>query len=1353
MRPHLVWRPTAVVVGVVVAAVLLGSSVAEGSSFCTVFPDARFVAQGDGVDLNVASEFNDCSVWGCAYITGDESATLSGFTTGRGCGERCVKASVPECQENEYTAHCDPPHNARCVACPQVGAEAAEGGYSFAPPGVNSKAHDRLHQRGTFEFAKLYPAALPVRSAVDQRNSTIGLVPWRDIMFASSVAEWSERLQWYGLGKIDLELSTFSAHQSDVYMKLSAPRAKVRVCNVEFSNGDPWDNSGTAAAPQIQQNSNTRGLIYEFWYRQVMEYTQGIEAAVHLTDGSATHTALQTNTHAALASTSEWTLVQGVFDYVSAHSHVPAFGCLQLDFRMKELKEVLVDDLRLLRSLLSNPFFRVWGGTKANRYGENGGWTVFMGAQGHPVVHHPEEGTNTYSYVTIPANMFISQVVELPTQEGQNGLYLAATLSIHARGGGAWLVVESKLGEEAGAAGAEEWGYHAPELVVKRQLPDTGTDAWTLVSVPLTLHINTMDESVSASTGKKQPRYHFTVYAHQGPVDVKSALLYVDDRRCPIHGCDNPRTEVLVNGQCERCSTTGQKCDASEYQSGCRLVDFVVDATCEPCSEPLDPTGDPYTGGQWLPSGDLECSYQCADGAWFQRAAAATAAAAAAAAGTCAPCTSPTSLRCPVGFYARACGVDFDAGCVPCNDLDVSDYTVVYTAGARYDLGMYSEDKDRQCTHACTPGSFQYGVVAGTSTPTCFPCTTSVCGAPDNGISTLRLIDGLQYTSKCMRAKDSRCQLCSSDDTNVVFTGSADTVGAWCDYECRAGTTMCTGCTWNPKQAHTVRTHEHYRPEDSSEVPLDPTLKLVRLAGRASITTAQFGAQVVVSMHVASSTATWPSAPITVLQVFPVVPPAALASVSVRTHDYYIHGAPEQAFDVVVDVDSIIWNDGLFQLWLSQQGNNGPVHLVYRVELLPGSSAATTPGTPPDPPPRFNVTALDVETISTPGLGCCGVVGSAPQDSVNPRELMRCRACGAALLPTHAHWDQPNDCSWVCDQHYEVMPGGDARKCEECFKPNCLSGEHWTACDTCAPCRPSPDNSVVAGPGLTRYDNSSCPFACNAGFFRTPDDRCLACTPSSTLNCTTKRGGPYFEQGCSRTQDASCLNCQVCPLGSNASTPCSTHSNTVCSPCDVSRLGMPLLAARGGGAEWTLGETTADFCRWRCQTGLTHNTQLQTCFRCTEACASGYYPVPCVPQNNFAQCLPCNLPAHAVVLTSGTLLLPDSCSWTCASGDTYNRTSKECAPVPVFVAPTIMTEPAAVACPKPSICGFGFHLDDDAPDGTPCAERCVPCSTPPPNLDTTSTYEDPTVYMRRGSCAWICRTPLMKDGDKCVAVP
>ena len=1343
MRPYLVFLQTVVaVVTVVVCSSAAGTQATEDS--CTVFPDAKFVTPGAGVDLDI--EDNDCSAWGCEYDgrTFEPTFDFDGSATGRGCGEKCVRpTSVPQCRKNEYTAHCDPPHNARCVACPQVGAEAAKGGYSFAQPGVNSKEHDQLHQRGTFEFAKLYPAVLPVRSAVDQRNSTIGMVQWRDIMFASSTA--IEKLQWYGLGKIDLEHTIYyqGAHQSDVYMKLSAPTAKIRVCNVEFSNGDPW---GTGAV--IQKNSNTRGLIYEFWYRQVLEYTQDISAIVYLTLGTTEHRVLRTNNHPALASTNQWTLVQGVFDHVSAHESVPALGCLQLDFKMKEGHEVLVDDLRLLRSLFSNSFFDVWDTEKENRYGKNGGWTE------HPsnnklVTHYKGP---PYSYVHIPKNRFINQVVQLPTQLDVNGVYVAATLSIYARLGGtaspdAWLLVESRLDE----MNEGFWVLNTPELVIKTQL--TKSAAWTLVSVPLTLRVNNM----GGQTTQTQPRYSFTLRAYKGAVEVKSALLYVDDRRCPIHGCDNPRTEVLVNGQCERCSTTRSKCDATKYQTGCELVGFFVDATCSLCTLP-----DNSEDGSWSETSALECSYVCAQGYWFKRGTGGGAGsgndAAVASKGTCAQCTPLASLQCPIGFYARACGVDFDAACVPCNDLDVSDHTVVYTAGAHGEQKNL-EDKDSQCTHACAPGSFQYGVVDGTSTPTCFPCTTSVCGAADNGISTLRLIDGLQYTSECMPAKDSRCQLCRSDDPNVIFTGSADTVGAWCDHECRAGTTMCAGCTWDPKQANAVHTHINFTPSSQSSgsqvlhapsgILLDQTLKLIRFAGSASIATAQFDAQLVVSIYITSSVtpSTWPGGPLAVFKLFPVVQPAALASISARDSQYRITGAPEQAFDVVVNIDERVRSDDGFQrwwkeIWTSSNGN-ALFHIFYDVGMLEATSADAV----------FHIAALDVETVSTSsGLGCCGVVEPAPWDSVNPRELKRCRACAEALLPANAHWDGPNDCSWACDKHYEVLRDNGSDLCQECFEPTCDPGEYWTECGSCAPCSPKPDNSKDQGRGLTRYDSNSCPFECLKGFYRTPDDRCLPCTPASTLNCTTKLGGPYFEEVCSVTQDASCLNCRVCPLGSNASTQCSSHSDAVCSPCNVSQLDMPLPAASGGGAEWSLGVTTTDYCQWRCAPGLIHNTLLNTCVECTDACARGYYPVPCTLQHAFAPCLPCNIPAHAVVLSSGTRSLADSCSWTCATGDAYNTTSKECEPVPVPAATTITTQPTTVVCPKPSICEFGFHLDDDVPADTPCAQRCVPCDTPPPTWDETLTFKNPTVYMRRGSCAWVCRTPLMQVGDKCYPV-
>ena len=94
----------------------------------------------------------------------------------------------------------------------------------------------------------------------------------------------------------------------------------------------------------------------------------------------------------------------------------------------------------------------------------------------------------------------------------------------------------------------------------------------------------------------------------------------------------------------------------------------------------------------------------------------------------------------------------------------------MYQAAADYTMNMYEQSVIAQCKNACAPGLFQYGVHAHTGIPVCFSCSTSVCGAKDNGLSTLRLLDGMQYTSKCTASQDSRCRHCKRDDAAVLFT-------------------------------------------------------------------------------------------------------------------------------------------------------------------------------------------------------------------------------------------------------------------------------------------------------------------------------------------------------------------------------------------------------------------------------------------------------------------------------------------------------------------------------------------------------------------------------------------------------
>ena len=394
----------------------------------------------------------------------------------------------------------------------------------------------------------------------------------------------------------------------------------------------------------------------------------------------------------------------------------------------------------------------------------------------------------------------------------------------------------------------------------------------------------------------------------------------------------------------------------------------------------------------------------------------------------------------------------------------------------------------------------------------------------------------------------------------------------------------------------------------------------------------------------------------------------------------------------------------------------------------------------------FTLTSFLVEKMIIPLTGCC--------DSG-----MYCRPCEFAAgvngpLPTNASWEGPNNCTWACNDHYEILPGGDAFTCEFCAKPDCVIGEYWTDCNVCADCKASPPNTFFSSAGATRYDATSCSYICVENFFQHENNgTCVACTAPNTLNCSNQPHGQKFEQVCSVHSDTMCVDCQVCPLGFNASTPCSASENAVCTACDTSL--MPL-NTEGGGAVFKLGASDADYCQWECRKELLYNPVENTCISCqNDACSVGYYGVLCSIENNFIGCAQCVTPDNSTVLSAGIMSLPSSCLWECIEGYIYNSAQGKCNPMPVVVPVTLDVENVVSTCIG-SVCGFGkfIPLEDNiisGVDSRPCNTRCIFCPDRP-FIIVSGVRNMLAVYIRKGSCEWVCTTPLIRQGNKCIEI-
>lgn len=1351
-------------------------------SACAEFPGAAADCASDGSSNPPDATWITLTPANVDYGTEPRCAwRCSGDRTGRACDDECP-TPVAACSAGERLLKCDAPHMPACVACRQERSEAVHGGYSFAVYNTNNEHYELLHGRGSFEHAKLYPSTatatepggevMLVRDAVTGAEGTVSgmivdpsaeLHPWNDVMFP----EIERSLTWFGGGTIQLQHKTSvwepGALHSDVFLRLLPVYSELTVCGVRWP-------------------PNIRGTLYEFRYRQKVLYDEGVVVYAEIRNSATQHTVVDSHSYT-LPPTSEWTNSRHLFDYTefegSQHAPQPAAtGCLRLGFTMRQSRELLVDDIRVFANLFSNSGFAnpYFDGTTAWDETIQKSWT-----DAHDNAHYHSRASlgagGKDGYASMPIASAISQTIQLDTTAPQPDARLAAVLSMDVRGQGL-LVVKYETRKTSTSGLVTTTFIVSKYLKTDDATPLHDGHAWQALVVPVNLYEHNEYHSFTiAHTGEGLPRTTVDPLIH-----VDNVILYVDNERCPVSECDGTLAHVFVNGVCEPCSARDTsdewRCNKDERAVGCKVVgeDNKMAPMCEPCGTVGYAFDTPPTGA----SGDVtfvekpgkECYVTCdrADH-WYSHTEK-----------LCFPCTMPSGpFFCSVGWYETVCTADTPAGCLPCADLEAHENVLVYRTPA---------DEEEVCPQTCIPGHFKYG--GGK----CFACTESICGAEENGFSSLRLLDGLQYTSKCTDTSDSNCHRCESNDEAVHFTGNGRAIGDWCGYECIPGTKPCAVCAWDNTKAAVFTQIPLYTHGGSGgsggsgsediaklrgEMPFHAAM-LVRFQGGATISTARFGTHLVLKVrmekrHTGGGGAAG-STPIpshegngVVLRISPLVPQSALVSMKNTPggggDTAPVPNAVPQPFDVTVDMRSFAGTTSP----ANTPDTGDHVHvLVYEFEMLVTDML-------------FTVHGFRVETMNVSTTNCCGV-GVASPTFDDPKELTRCLACTHArgtdgALPDNASWDSPNDCSWVCNQDFELLPGGDGSTCEYCPDPHCDDGHYWAACTVCTPCTAPPAHATFTGRGATRNDSSSCPTECLEDFYYNRNDAtCQPCSTSSALNCSTKQegqeGGDFFELACSTFQDAVCVTCQVCDIGWNASTKCNVSADTECTPCNSDALHMPsvvvvaaaaaTVAETGGGAQWRLGARHDDYCEWACAAGLLYNPTDNTCMRCNNTeCGVGFYPTPCTVENNFAGCAACITPLGAVVLSVGSMSLSTSCRWQCTDDDHYNATLHTCVPNPVV--PTARINPgttAALLC-NSNVCGWGRFIDNTQAQAavaeqqqqqqqtTPCADRCSECPSLP-GLVVNGAQQTSAVYTRKGSCDWVCMVPFIYNGETCVSL-
>lgn len=968
-----------------------------------VFPDSQWAIPTSESNFRC----NDGGSWRCGTKT-----------TGDVCQEDCdssLECNIPGTRKTS----CVPPLAVSCVACHQDDNEATDLAYSFESSGTHYSTYDLLEEFGSFEYSKIYPKRnqhnrIAVITPVS--NKAAFDIEWNDIMFNMGLNFW-------GVGKIELHHSgsmELGAMKSKVFAQLSAPYARLSVCDIETSNV----NEGMRLwGPENVPREHKRGLVYEFQYRQRLAFTDPIQMHVRLLRdytflNQSEHQSLYKSKSVQLISTEKWDRFQGLIDFKETTNHelLTDDACIQLEFELTGYNEMLLDDLRVFANMFGDSKFNggMGGDDGSNDVGGDY-WSNDVGGDSIIV-----DGN-----VEIKGQHGIVQVTELQRTHDP-GVKLAAMFSIQVKGNGTLHVLYHRPGQDI------------RDSIIYTVVTGSGStqEEWRTIRVPTTMYVNEPGTDVHQFNIRN-------IGDGDTTLKIDNVYMYIDDRRCPVLQCDDWEKRVFVNGRCELCTDSldgTRPCVGGKKQTGCVVDKSGIISNCtQDCTTPTTDDGqvvDGFTTGEWDESPEAEeCTWICGQGFWFSRYGGVSGGP------VCNTCTPIDTLRCNVGWYAVLCNEESDAKCVPCNVLDRYDSSVVYTIYNNYDTISYNETEATQCTHSCAPGQFKYAVRSDNGLPMCFPCTSSVCGAEDDGVSVLRMLDGPQYTRKCTATKDSQCHRCESDDTAVVFNGDGTKIGDWCSYQCAPGSKPCGTCQWDPAKVSTLLSN-------TTHVPFHQTLML-RLAGSATLNSAQYGTNFTIKVHISAhldntEIGNWypPDGTDVVLLLFPVVPPPALADMQMDTDSSNSHGfttikdAPEQHFDVTVEARDFI-NTNSYSKWNNRVVIPGVrLLLVYEMNNLILHSETNNQTLH-----ETTLTDFSIQTVNSTD-GCCAARFADHTEAVDPTTLTRCLPCDRAQgltgpLPANAQWSDPNDCSWTCNLLFEILPSGDGSICESCSNPLC----------------------------------------------------------------------------------------------------------------------------------------------------------------------------------------------------------------------------------------------------------------------------------------------------------------------------
>ena len=1314
------------------------------SQHCT-FPDSD--VQGVDADPDRIFYTTECEKWGCI-----EKENMQEYTpafTGQVCEFECSEVSV--CPVNDRVQTCDSPLQASCIACHQDGSELIENGYSFSQYSQIARKYELIQERGSFEYAKLYPT-LENRIAVQQTDKSFKA--WNDVMFSDPFV----LISWYGIGETRI-------HRTDPALGAKDSKSYV-ILKKDVDDSGPKGIAMCGISTRIRGDSDAGrigGVVYKFSYKQMRKSTAIVfKSQFQSTVAPALITDQVFALEHSIPSETTWTTVETLVDFARKNDdgqNVGAAGCLVFEF--VHVQEIFLDELLVFANLLSNSDFGVNPMVAAEVH--NAWLDRCSDRSSQNCVTYFEDGILPHANFVKIQNGYLQQRLLVLHDEITESV--AGTLSMYVRGYAQLRITTLRT--------------DIAQVIVRERVE---SPEWMKISFPIRLDAISLPDY-----------YDIRIVANKvlstDYLDVDKIVLYIDKDRCPIAQCDDAFNRVLLNGRCEKCTITEGTCASELYQVGCTVMDqdAGMTASCAGCEIPkyyetlqTASSASVVSGGSFIGAAK-ECTYICVGDFYFHY-------------GSgprfkdtvlyespkCVRCTPRLDLSCGVGFYAAECTSDMNAQCLPCGGVDVSDESVVHTTVNAYSRNEYENGKDDQCTYACTSGQVNLARATdgGSGTfPLCFPCTLSVCGLQDYGISTQRIMGGLQYTRQCTTTVDAQCERCLSDDTAVDFVTNGNTVGTWCDYTCAPGYAKCRTCGWDPLRAQQVQQVALYTygPENPSirhavGIQYNISLDMIRISARALILNADFGVdlQLWVRMEAISLSGqpkrVWqiPSNGGIVQTWYPLVSSSALASMhTFKTYD--LPTAPTQEIDFTISITNLLAEDGVhdsFVAW-SAEGENEKIMLVY--ELAP--SIPQTSG--------IRVESFLTEALWKDGVSCCGVLPDVSQNPfaavftdntappIEPSTVQRCKTCEKAKdlpggLPENSHWELVDDCSWSCNSGYEVQ-GTDVGICKECEEPTCVPGEYWTTCGTCAPCRSAPEHATFTSAITIRYDNASCSVQCNDGYYYNEADH--LCLPCSVLACGEKPGGPFYEEVCSTFNDAHCMDCTMCLPGFNASTQCSSFRDATCSPCQMQTTEMP-----GSGTsmetnmghesvtQWILGSRPDEYCAWECARNMLYNPRDNLCVVCQETCNVSFYPTECTMSNGYTGCAPCVVPENAEAISAGMRSRNTSCSWNCKEGFFFDRTAEKCKRLQVAVVEKLISEAPPILCGNPGVCGWASFMVSSIVllQGRPCTDKCKAC--PPLPKSSLEPYAALAIHTRKGFCDWVCATPLVLVDGQCTQI-